>query len=72
MLMENTDFYARTWTHLVDTETGRTLHLGPRERADVDVPDDFRDPFLKPVAPKAKKTKPDLEPAGDNSDEVKE
>jgi hypothetical protein len=70
MLMENTDFYTRTWTDLVEAASGRTLELAPGARADVAVPDEFADPFLKPAKTKNPKTSAS-EPAA-NVDETKE
>ena len=71
MLMENTDVHARTWGSLTNTETGRTLHLGPGEQADVDLPDEFTDTFLKPAKAKPPKKSSAPEPAAD-PDESKE
>lgn len=70
MLMENTDFHTRTWNTLVNAETGRTLELAPGEQADVELPDDFTDAFLKPAKAKPKKSSAP-EPAA-NPDESKE
>ncbi len=47
----NTSPHGRTWLSLKDPRTGATLSLGPGESVDdLDVPPDFTDPYLKPVA----------------------
>lgn len=59
-VFENTSPVERTWSNLTDSKTGRTVHLAPGDTAEIEVPDGFDDPFLKPVdsAPaKAKATK---------------
>ncbi|MDE2096457.1 MAG: hypothetical protein KGL39_04365 [Patescibacteria group bacterium] len=56
----NTCELSRSWTNLVNKDTMRTLQLGPNESADVgewqdgevvDLPSDFKDPFLVAQAP---------------------
>lgn len=56
--MTNTDSLTRVWPGLrVD---GHTLELGPGETADVDVPPDFADPYLRAArAAKPDTTKPE-------------
>jgi hypothetical protein len=49
----------RSWSSLVNPETGRTLELGPGEKVSLDVPASFDDPFLHPVKDKpAEKPEP--------------
>ena len=50
-LVRNNDTATRTWGGLTDTGTGRTLRLRAGQMADVDLPEDFSDPYLAPVAP---------------------
>jgi|HubBroStandDraft_6_1064221.scaffolds.fasta_scaffold209095_2 hypothetical protein len=41
----NADYQTRVWPSLQRSD-GRTLELGPDETAELDLPDDFADPFL--------------------------
>ena len=50
-LVRNNDTATRTWGGLVDNGTQRTLRLRAGQMADVDLPEDFSDPYLAPVAP---------------------
>jgi len=47
---------AHRWWNLTNVATQRTLELDPGERGDIDVEDDFEDPFLEVVAQPAKKS----------------
>jgi hypothetical protein len=53
----NADVHTRTWNHITRQDTGRTLELAPGEEAELDLPDDFEDPYLTPVAVPEKLTK---------------
>lgn len=52
MRLTNTDVHTRYWPDL--SADGHTLELAAGESADVDVPADFTDPYLKPAKAKAK------------------
>ena len=54
---ENTDVHTRIWHNLINAETLVTLELAPGEDAEVVVPSDFDDTYLKPV--KAKRRGPE-------------
>lgn len=51
MRFVNTDDVYRTWPHLVNEETGRTLGLEPGEECELKLAsaDSDFDPYLKPV-----------------------
>lgn len=77
MLHTNTDVHTRVWPSL--SVDGHTLSLGAGESADIDVPDGFDDPYLKPVdtKPRSQKAKasdpavpgePDAAPAADHKE----
>lgn len=72
-LFRNTDVQARVWPHL--SHEGHTLSLDAGETADLDVPDDFSDVWLKPEPeptepePKARRAAPKAEtPTPDATD----
>jgi hypothetical protein len=48
-LVRNADYATRVWIGLTNLANGQTLELGPGEEAETDLPDDFNDPYLKPV-----------------------
>lgn len=56
----NTGDSTRHWNDLVDKATERTLELGPGESADVDLPEDFEDAYLK-VKPSGRAPKIDVD-----------
>lgn len=62
MRLTNTDVQTRVWPAL--SVDGHTLELPPGGSADVDVPDGFTDPYLRPVREKPVKQ--------DKSDAAKE
>ncbi len=69
----NTDSLERVWPNLSNPATGTTLELKPGEVVDLDpknLPEDFEDAFLKPVAsPKAfSKNLPNEKGSGKASD----
>jgi len=49
---ENTDVHTRIWHNLTNAETLVTLELAPGEDAEVVVPRDFDDTYLKPIKAK--------------------
>jgi len=56
MRVRNTDYQARTWNDLTNSETHTTLSLGPDEEAEVELPEKFTDPYLTHVkSPRASK-----------------
>ena len=64
----NTDYQTRVWPDLKGPD-GRTLELGPGQSADVEVPDDFDDPYLKPHASKGSAKPPPSPPATPSGDD---
>ena len=51
---ENTDVHTRVWPN-ISLPSHRTLELGPGGRAELDLPKDFADQYLKLVGPAAAK-----------------
>ena len=43
----NRDTHTRIWTKISVPATGRTLQLDPGESAELDLPEDYEDPYLK-------------------------
>ena len=64
--VKNRGASARTWDRLVNSETGRTLHLEAGEQGETELPEGFHDQYLEVVEAPASKgkhaDKPDVLP----------
>lgn len=76
--VRNTDTQTRTWSHLVNTETGTTLELAPGEKADTVLPHGSQGgmylEIVEPKAPRPPKGKRGTKeaPPADKSEDAKD